>query len=160
MDMHTAPLGLLDACHAAAEDYPGGLSVVAFRMQKAESTLRRELTNAAGIKFGLMDAVKLYRITQDERIRAALGAALDLFIAPLPEVECAGGCLFTAFAIAQREVAEYTAVVGDAAAKRDVSDNRLRNIERELTEAIAAMHKLQQAVRAINAQAKPAQEAA
>lgn len=156
MDATTAPMGLLDACYADACDYPGGLAVIAMRLGKKESTLRRELTGVEGYKFGLGDAVRLYNIIRGARIRAAFGAELDLILLEPPELHDSDGCLFTAFAVMQREVSEYIAEASDAAARRDVCDNKRRKLEKELNEAIAGLHQMQQRLRGINAAGKPA----
>ena len=66
--------GLIDLLDIAAKEYP--VKALAFEIDKAESTLRNELTQQPGYKLGLLTAVLIMSKTDDLR---ALDRIEDMF---------------------------------------------------------------------------------
>lgn len=152
-------LGLLDALMRAAEDYEhGGFNAVALRLNKSPRVLRNELQGREGSKAGAMDMVRIYNMTRSPLITAALGTEMGGMWTPLAGSVAADGCALQAIANLSREMGEYMAQVAESLADGVISDNELRRCEKELTEHIAAAHKLQMLLRERNQASKPAHE--
>lgn len=153
------PLGLLDALMRAAEDYEhGGFNAVALRLSKSPRVLRQELQGREGFKAGAMDMVRIYNMTRSQLITAALGMEMDGIWTPLTNSVVADGNAFKAIADLSREMGEYMAQVAESLSDGVVSDNELRRCEKELSEHIAAAHRLQLLLRERNQAGKPPHE--
>jgi hypothetical protein len=144
---------LRDHAYQLARAYPGGIEAIAHRMKKNPTTLGHELRGQGSAKLGLEDAVILTDYSKDLRILEAWNADVGLVVIRMPDIPTGpiGGCLDRLSSTAREFSELVTEVAGDMGDGR-ISDNELRDIEREAAELLAAVHALLGAARTLNAQ--------
>ncbi|WP_367847024.1 phage regulatory CII family protein [Rhodoferax sp. WC2427] len=83
----------LDAAFNTVNDYPGGAGSLAPRMpNKSASTLAHELRGQGSAKLGLVDAVKIMDLADNNLILLAIAAHRNCAVVPLPEgLDAVGG---------------------------------------------------------------------
>jgi hypothetical protein len=153
-----------DACLHLALAYPGGIEALAQRMGKRPDTLRKELTGAAGYKFGIDEEEVLValclaaNVPRDQVLAPITAAAVNAGAMVIPLPLSAGGDENTMRCIANtaREFAEFTASIADAAADGRVTANELKRVDLEAIELVARVQACVVTMRAMHESAKPA----
>lgn len=151
-------MNTLDNLKLMIRHYPGGMEVVALRLGKAATTLEKELRGAEGFKLGQLDAeaisamcieadsphCRMYATT----IAGQAGAMLDL---PVREM---GGNLQSKVADAVKEASDVLMSATAALADGVVSDNDLKDINRQIAEAMEVLQSVGVAAKASNRASK------
>ena len=151
-------MNVLDAAANVAEDYPGGGTALAHRIDRNPNTLLQELRGTGGAKLGLATAVKMTQRSGDLRILHAFAAECGQMCLPLPEsLDMEGDDCMKLLAQASREFAELCAEAVAARADRHTTETELRRVSREGGELIARVHALIGAFTADHEAGKPAQ---
>lgn len=78
-------MNVMDAARNVAEDYPGGATALALRIDKNATTLQHELNETGTAKLGLVTAVKMSKRTRDLRILNAFAAEMGALVYLLPD---------------------------------------------------------------------------
>lgn len=147
---------LNDALRRMANNYPGGLRVLAERMRKPHSTLDKEIRGAAGFKLGLQDAQEAMEFCHDVGAPGALellqlqAARVGQMLVLLPGVE-RGHMTLEALAKVMHECADLVGVVTKARADGKLCDNELRECYAAWACVLAAGHVLMEDLKAQNA---------
>lgn len=150
-------MNVLDAASNVAEDYPGGGTALAHRIDRNPTTLLQDLRGTGGAKLGLATAVKMTQRSGDLRILHAFAAECGQMCLPLPEaLQLEGDDCMDAVAHASREFAELCAEALKARGDRRTSGTELARIQREGGEVIARIHGLISAFAADHEAGKPA----
>lgn len=144
-------MNVMDAARNVAEDYPGGATSLAPRIDKNPTTLNHELHETGTAKLGLMTAVKMTSRTKDLRILNAFAAEVGCMVLQLPMVDqLEGGQAMTDLAAMAREFSDVVAKVSSACADGRVSDNELHDVERQAGELVAAVQTMLTSLRNMN----------
>lgn len=151
----------LDALRLMVKHFPGGLEVVALRIDKPAETLRKELGGAQGFKLGLSTAMMISELcieARSEHCRAFVNvvtASSGGFVR-LPVVEMREpACINKTVSDTVREMSDVTAATLLANADNNISDNDLKATLKEIGEAREALQKLERALITRNTQDKP-----
>lgn len=126
-----------DAAFNAVHDYPGGAAALAPRLGKNATTLCHELTGQGTAKLGLLDAVKISKLTGSLAIVQAMCGELGGVFVPLVGSNDAAGV--KGLGVAVREFGEMVGQYAEAIADGRVSANELQSIDREGLQAIASI---------------------
>jgi hypothetical protein len=153
---------ILDALRRSTSNTAGGRPSIAARLTKSDDVFRKELSGVSpNHKLGAVDALETALMC----IEAGGPHAYDYAVAVAKE--CGGRFELALADEAQdlspmqrvsavvRETAHATGAFVDAIADGDVNDNELVVIEREISEAEAALELLRRSARASNAASKP-----
>lgn len=158
-------MSAVDASNRGVRHYPGGREAIRVRLfpDKADDSLRKELSGVSTHKLGLADAVAMAAmccelqtphcydlavyVAQECGGRFEIGpAAQEPALNPMSKVSSL-----------MRETSHVTEAVIEALQDGVISDNELRLIEAEIAEAEEVLRKLRQAARAVNTAGKPQQ---
>ena len=145
-------MSVLDSVRRLCRRYPGGVEAVAQRLGKSPATLRHELAGAPGYKLGLLDVEEVLLIAKGARVDAYM-EPLDVLVNTLagddaPEISIA---VLDAMGRTSKEFADLCARTSEALhGDGYISDNELRDIEREAAELMSALRTLRQAAAANN----------
>lgn len=155
-------MNILDATRLQVRSYPGGLDAIAPRLNKAPSTLEKEMIGASGYKLGAQDAADISSFcaqlqTADALLYPTAVCALShviLFPLPvlpsLPVSEC-----MLAVARASNEAHELITEACAALADNKVSDNELKKVDRAIAELVASAQTMRRAFAELNHAGKP-----
>ncbi len=152
----------LDALRLMVKHFPGGLEVVALRIDKPAETLRKELGGAQGFKLGLSTAMMISELCIEANSEHCLAfvnvvSASSGGFVRLPVVEMREpACINKTVCDTVREMSDVTAATLSANADDAISDNDLRATLKEIGEAREALQKLERALISKNAASKPA----
>lgn len=156
-------MNLLDASRQQVSTYPGGIESFAPRLNgKSVSTLEKELRNAAGFKWGALDALSLSVMSlelgaPDALVYpAAVAAAVHCRLIPLPSMpdvplDAAMHTVASTSAAAHKLIAEACEDLADGV----VSDNEMKRIDRVLSDVMAELWRMRSAFSALNKAGKP-----
>lgn len=147
-------MSVLDSVRRLCRRYPGGVEAVAQRLGKSPATLRHELAGAPGYKLGVVDMEEVLLIAKGARVDAfmepldVLANSLDGDDSAVPEISTA---VLDAMGRTSKEFADLCARTSEALhGDGRISDNELRDIEREAAELMSALRTLRQAAAANN----------
>lgn len=140
-------MNVIDAAHAVVHDYPGGSVALAPRVGMSAAILRGKVNpNDAGHHLTLAESLRVQQITGDHRVLVAEAEELGYMLLPLPAIaadDFAGEAMRTV-----KEFGEFIGKCGEVMADNKVSKNELRQVEKELVEAMAHMSRLHQLIAA------------
>ena len=148
---------LNDALRRMANNYPGGLRVLAERMRKPYSTLDKEIRGATGFKLGLQDAQEAMEFCHDIGAAGALemlqlqAARVGQMLVPLPGAP-RGQMTLESLAKVMHECADLVGVVTKARADGQLCDNELRECFAAWAGVLAAGHVLMEDLKSQNAE--------
>jgi len=140
-------MDVLTAAFNVVHDYPGGAPALATRLGKASSTLSHEVqAGYPGAKFGLLDALKVTKLSGDLGILNSFAAECGCLVLPvmagvLPVMAGVGsgdGAMLALSKLAT-EFGDVVSEVSKSLADGSVSDNELLRVEREAGELVAAV---------------------
>jgi hypothetical protein len=149
-------MNVMDAACHIADDYPGGAAALAVRMDKAASTLQKELRGDPGYKFGLADSVKMSKFAGSTLIASAYAAELGGYFMLLPDIEHVRACPLEAVGALSRQVGAYVGEICSAMADGHVSDNERRGITARLAGLMVQIQQLQAQIDAQSETGEPA----
>lgn len=154
-------MSLFDSLRRSVDHYPGARASIAPRLGKTDEVARKEFSGAPTHKLGAVDALTAARLC----VEAGTPHCYDYpaYVAQecggefLPRSSCVdnGQSPVQRVTSMVREASDVTSTVIEAMGDGVISDNELKNIEREVAEAHEALNKLMQAARAVNAAGKP-----
>lgn len=146
-------MSLRDVAYCVVHDYPGGAGSLAPRLGKSSTTLAHELTGTGTAKLGLMDAEKITCLTGDMRILQAFAGNLGQMLVPLPVVGLSGdaGEVMTRLSRTAQRFGQLCTEVAKDLADNEITDNELRDIDRQAGELVAAVHHMREMLAAMNA---------
>ena len=143
----------LDILKMMVRHYPGGIEVVALRLNKAVSTLEKELRSAPGYKLGVLDAEEISCMCIEARsahchayanaVASRCGGFVELPAQVLP-LKALRACLADLVKEASDVLMSGTLGLADD----DISDNDEKQISRELMELLSRIQDVQAGVRA------------
>ena len=149
-DRIAIPLGMdpLDAAYHTAHDYPGGVPAVAQRMGVSANTLQHKvsLTNDTH-HLTLRESVAMQEVTGDARILHAMAGALGYACVSLHN-DGSLGTLEQVMHMA-KEFGEVLGSVNNAVVDGVVTNNEMRDCERQAAELIAALNGVLSTVRSM-----------
>jgi hypothetical protein len=151
-------MNVIDAARNVAEDYEGGASALALRIDKNPTTLLHELNETGTAKLGLVTAVKMSARAKDPRILNAFALQLGYMVLPLPEaLAVEGNETMQDLAHVAKEFAEVIQEVTSSYADDGrISENELAKIEKQFGELLASGQSMLARIRASHEQARPA----
>ena len=133
---------IYDLLDAAAKQYP--IKALAPDINKAESTLRNELTQQPGYKLGLMTAILIIKRTQDLRALDVIEEFFDRVAFVLPRAQnCEVAPLAELAGRIAKEFGEHMQEVGKALADGKLDNSEARSCLKELKDVIEACVNLQ-----------------
>ena len=139
------------------QEYDGGATSLAPRLNKSASTLSHEVTGVGTAKIGLETAVTMTLLSGDMRILETFARMCGRMTLPLPSVLLAGGDnVMGRLGDVLRESSDLVREVSVALADGTVSANERDRIHREAGEQIAALSALLGEVDRRYAESKPA----
>ena len=149
-DRIAIPLGMdpLDAAYHTAHDYPGGVPAVAQRMGVSANTLQHKvsLTNDTH-HLTLRESVAMQEVTGDARILHAMAGALGYACVSLHN-DGSLGTLEQVMHMA-KEFGEVLGSVNNAVVDGVVTNNEMRDCERQAAELMAALNSVLATVRSM-----------
>lgn len=144
-------MNVMDAARNVAEDYPGGATSLAPRIDKNPTTLNHELHETGAAKLGLVTAVKITSRTKDLRILNAFAAEVGCMVLPLPIAQTADSAKAMAdLAAMAKEFSDVVMATSAACADGRVTDNELHGVERQAGELVAAVQAMLASLQAMN----------
>ncbi|WP_280191167.1 phage regulatory CII family protein [Delftia sp. PS-11] len=129
----------LDALRTAVNQYPGGRTAIAARLNKSDEVLRKELAGTSSThKLGLSDSQQIVEMLAEAGVdctsfRVAVDAAC-LVVHPMVEQ-----CLHALAADGTREAADLAVGICESLSDRHYSDNDLRKGRRAVFDVIRKM---------------------
>ena len=152
-----------DALKLGVKHYPGGLEVIAVRIDKPEETLRKELSGSdPKFKLGLTTALLVSDLLIEAQsphcyafINAIAGSAGRLIELPVREMT-AKQDIRSDMAGMLKECSDAFQVLTAALADNVLSDNERRDAEKELSELAEKVQAVRRDVRENNEASKPA----
>lgn len=138
----------LDAARYLMRAYPGGADALAPRLDKTPTTLRHEVAGSDKYKLGVVDAQEMTLMAMEARVPNALAilhsmaANCGAMVVALPDMHAVAGATFEDLAACAKEFAEFVSVAASAAADGKVTGNELRDIDRELSQMVACVHRV------------------
>jgi len=158
-------MNILDAARRMARKYPGGVEALALRLDKAPSTLEKEVRGAPGFKLGADDAHEMSKMCHEVGMVDPLAflttwaAGMDCLVIPMPPtVGVDGAECMKAVAAAASEASEMIAEACAALADGKVTDNEMRAIDGAIGEMVSSAQALRRTMAAINEAGKPRQD--
>lgn len=156
-----SPLNALDLM---VSHYPGGRAAMAVMLDKSAETLRQELKGYPNFKMGVIDACVISEAciaansphchAYATAVASNCGGFIQLPVVEMREPVNVQRSLSTLV----RELSDVTTATLTADADGVISDNDLKQVRREITEAYEALQKLDKDLEAKNAASKPAGE--
>lgn len=149
-------MSVMDAARNVAEDYPGGASALAPRIDKNPTTLNHELHETGAAKLGLTTAVKMTRRTGDLRILNAFAAEAGCLVLALPEaLQVEGSETMHDLGLLAKEFSDVVQEVMAACADGEVTANELVRVRRQWAELVAAGQRMLHGVHVKHEASKP-----
>lgn len=138
-------LSLQDAYYHTIHDHAGGADALAPRLSppKSPGQLCHEARPPEGssAKAGLLTAAQLVDLTGDKRIVHAFCARAGGMFLPLPTVDPLGGeNLLSAVGRLAAEFGELVGTITQVSADGQIKLNEMRQVEKEATDLMAALH--------------------
>lgn len=150
-------MSVIDAARNLADDFPGGAKALAQRMDKNPFSLMHELAGTGTAKLGLLDSVKLTRISRDLRILNAFAGEFGCLVLPMPEaLQADGSDAMQHLAVLAKEFGDVVQEVSASQADGDISANEMARIERQWSELVLAGQQLVTRLRTKHEASKPA----
>lgn len=152
-------MSVLDSVRRLCRRYPGGVEAVAQRLGKSPATLRHELAGAPGYKLGVVDMEEVLFLAKSARVDAFM-EPLDVLVnnvEGLDDLPAISIAVLDAMGRTSKEFADLCARTSEALHDGRVSDNELRDIEREAAELMSALRTLRQSVASNNRASKALQ---
>jgi hypothetical protein len=150
-------MNITDALYRAVHAYPGGAESLAPRMRISASSLSQKVSPTyPGAHCSPDEMAAIMDLTGDHGALHALSARMGYMLLAAPEVAMGGEVFAERLATSVREFAEFIGTVTKDLADGQVSDNELREIERELLDMISAAQALHALAARLNQQRRPA----
>lgn len=137
-----------DELRRMVRNYPGGRPALAVRLGKPDETLRKELEGAQGFKLSVAVALEIQSYcvevgTQECHAFAHVVAreAGGLFVPGCTGIESLPN-VTSSLSQQTKEVAEMVLAVLSSINDEDISDNELREIQKEALDAVRAINRL------------------
>ena len=136
-----------DAAYHTVHSYPGGAPALAQRMGANPNTLQSKVDpKVATHKLSLREALDVMAFSGDDRILHALAAARRYVALPLGASTTSGQTLHDVMQTV-REFGEMCAAVNEAVADGSVTQNEMREVERQVGELHSAIDTLLRTLR-------------
>ena len=141
-------LSLQDAYYHTVHDYDGGPDSLAPRLSpsKSPSQLANEARPPEGnnAKAGLITAAQLVELTGDKRLAISFSARCGGFFLPYPamDLELRPREVLPALSRTAKEFGDLVAKVTEVAIDGDISDNDLKQVDKEAIELMGALYGL------------------
>lgn len=154
-------MSVVDAARRLAQRMPGGIAAQADRLGKTATTLRHQLANFAGYRLSLGDAELITQFAIEQRVDNpleiinAMAASCGAVVVPLPGMYEGAGSTMEDLADAAKEFAEFVTAAATAAADGHVTENELREVQRELSHLIGKGQRVVASLDAIHRRGKP-----
>jgi len=151
-----------DAIRLMVRHFPGGNSAVALFLGKSPNTLEKELRGESSHKLGLVDACMISSRCIElntPHCRAYVNAVAGEcggFVELLVRDDMGASDLRTDVSRLVKESSDSLSAITDALGDGAISDNEKKRIERELSELIDMVQRVQRDVRAVHSASKPA----
>lgn len=145
---HAGVQDVLDAAYCTAHNYPGGAAALALRMGMGVSTLQLKVSlTTTTHNLNLREAVAMQALSGDYSVLHAMAGALSHVAMPMPEL--GGGDLQGALVTLGAEVGDVFRESARALADGRLTPNERRRVQRQISEAMAALAGVQRALQAI-----------
>lgn len=141
-------LSLQDAYYHTIHDHPGGVAALAPRLSppKSQMQLYAEARPPVGgyAKAGLITAAQLVELTGDKRLAIAFCARSGGYFLPHPaiDVDLAPADVLPALSRTAKEFGDLMAKVTEVASDGNISDNDLKQVEKEAIELMSEVYAL------------------
>lgn len=141
----------LDALRTAVNQYPGGRTAIAVRLNKSDEVLRKELAGTSSThKLGLSDSQQIAEMLAEQGVDCSgFRVAVDAACMGVDQFRAA--CLHMLAADGSRELADVVTEIASSLADLHMSDNDLRRCSKEIFDVIGKMTLLLAAVNARHA---------
>ena len=141
----------LDALRMAVNQYPGGRTAIAARLNKSDEVLRKELAGTSSQhKLGLVDTQHIVEMLGEQGVDCS-GFKVAVDAACVAPASLASMCLHMLSADGSQEAAHVVSEVARALADQHLSDNDRKRVDREIQDVIEKMTELRAAVNARHA---------
>ncbi|MFG6413817.1 phage regulatory CII family protein [Roseateles sp. DC23W] len=157
-------MNVADACNATVHEYEGGADSLGPRIGKRGTSLSAEVQvrSAAEVaamleagrtvpKFGLLDAMKVMRLTGDLRVLNAMAVELGCMVVKLPALDDDEGPAAAEVAEVARGFSDLMSGVVVSLADQRVTDRELREVDRQAGLLIATTQRLLASLARMNA---------
>ncbi|RZL38729.1 MAG: hypothetical protein EOP35_05160 [Rubrivivax sp.] len=158
-------MNVADACNATVHEYDGGADSLGPRIGKRGTSLSAEVqvrsaTDVAAMleagrtvpKFGLLDGMKVMRLTGDLRILNAMAVELGCMVVKLPALGDEDGPAATEVAEVAKGFSDLMAGVVVSLADHRITDRELREVDRQVGLLVATTQRLLGSLARMNAE--------
>ena len=140
-------MNVIDAAYAVVHDYPGGSVALAPRMGMSHAILRGKVNaNDTGHHLTVAESVRMQHMTGDHRILFAEADELGYMLVHIPSIDADDFAVEALRTV--KEFGDFIGKCGDVLADGKVTRNELKQVERELIEAMAHITRLHQLIAA------------
>lgn len=144
-----------DAFRNTIDDYPGGATALAPRLEMSHWSLSHQATENGTARAGLLVAHKVMRATGDLRILNAMAHDLGCLVIPMPEaLQAHEGDAMQRLGQLAKEFADVVQAVSLTTADGEITLNEMAHLEREFSEMVAQGQSVMQALRKMHTEGR------
>ncbi|MDH1293865.1 transcriptional regulator [Comamonas terrigena] len=141
----------LDALRMAVNQYPGGRTAIAARLNKSDEVLRKELAGTSSQhKLGLVDTQHIVEMLGEQGVDCS-GFKVAVDAACVAPASLASMCLHMLAADGTKEATDVAIEIARSLSDQHMSDNDRKRADREIQHVIVKMTELRAAVNARHA---------